>query len=138
MKQIFSLIIFTTLLFSCKTTHFSPKTYQGQQIIAGSSGGITGMMKEYCILDNGHLFMSKGIAGDWREMSPLKRSVTKYIFSRGEELHLEKMKFRHPGNMTYYLILKNPKRSYEVRWGESGTAAPDSVESFYHYLFTQF
>jgi len=131
----FSLIPF---LFACKSTHFTPKDYKGDQIIAGTSGGVTGMMKEYVILGNGQLYMSNGLKGEWKEHNRLKRSEVKKLFSRAAGLGLANMKFRHPGNMTYYLIVKQPPRSNEIKWGESGITPPDGITEFYNYLISLF
>jgi len=138
MKKILTLLIFLPALFACKTTHYTPKTYTGQQITAGTSGGVTGMMKEYVIFDNGQLFVSKGLKGEWKALLKLKKSQTREIFSRAEELDLINVKFNHPGNMTYYLVLKQPSRTSEIKWGESGVTPPEEVLSFYEFLMKKF
>jgi hypothetical protein len=138
MKLILTGLCILSLLSACKSTHFTPKTYKGNQIVAGSSGGVTGMMKEYILLDNNQLFLSNGIKGEYREMEPLKKSKTKEIFKRASSLGLGTMNFRHPGNMTYYLILKQPPRSNEVKWGESGISPPEEISKFYDYLLSYF
>jgi hypothetical protein len=125
-------------MIGCKATHYTPKTYRKTQIIAGSSGGVTGVMKEYVLLDNGQLFLGKGISGDWRELKKLKHSTTKDIFEKAESLGIRGMKYNHPGNMTYYLILKDPSRTYQVKWGETGVAPPDGIAEFYNYLLSVF
>jgi hypothetical protein len=138
MKLILTVMFFFPLLFACKPTHFSPKNYKGHQIVVGSSGGVTGMMKEYVLLDNSRLFLSKGLKGEWKEIRTLKKSTTKEIFNKAEELKLNTLKFNHPGNLTYYLIMKQPPRSNEVKWGESGISPPDGISTFYEYLITLF
>ncbi len=125
-------------LFSCKSTHFSPKNFKGTQIVVGTSGGVTGMMKEYILFDNSQLFLSKGIKGEWRELTTLKKATTRQIFKKAADLGLSTLKFNHPGNMTYYLIMKQPPRSNEIRWGESGILPPDGVSAFYDYLTSLF
>ncbi|MCX6268570.1 MAG: hypothetical protein NTW16_14635 [Bacteroidetes bacterium] len=138
MKLFLSLLCMTPFLFACKSTHFTPKTYKGDQLVAGSSGGVTGMMKEYVLLDNGQLFLSKGIKGEWKPLKSLKKSQTKEIFNKAEELGLGTLRFNHPGNMTYYFILKRPPRSNETKWGESGILPPEGIPAFYHYLISLF
>ena len=96
------------------------------------------MMKEYILLDNGQLFLSKGIKGDWREVKTLKKSTTKNIFKKAGTLELGELKFKHPGNMSYYLIYKQPPRSNEIKWGETGITPPDGIREFYDYLLSIF
>ena len=133
-----SLILLIIMFTGCKSTHYTPKNYKGDQLVVGTSGGVTGMMKEYVLLDNGKLFLSKGIDGDFREQMPMKRSQVREIFSRAEELNFPAHRFDHPGNLTYYLILKNPSRSYLVKWGESGVTPPEGFNEFYQYLMSHF
>jgi hypothetical protein len=132
------LLVLLSLLAGCKSTRYTPKNYKGEQLVAGTSGGVTGMMKEYVLLDNGKLFLSKGIDGDYREQMPMKRSQVRDIFDRADELNFPAHRFDHPGNLTYYLILKNPSRSYLVKWGEPGVSPPDGFNEFYQYLMSKF
>jgi hypothetical protein len=138
MKLIPAILCILPILISCKSTHFTPKNYTRDQIVVGSSGGVTGMMKEYVLLDNCQLFLNKGITGEWRELGNLKKSTTKNVFKKAAELGLGSMNFKHPGNMTYYLILKKPPRSNEIKWGESGIPPPDGLREFYDYLLAIF
>jgi hypothetical protein len=138
MKLILSVLSLLPLLFACKSTHYTPKNYTENQIVVGTSGGVTGMMKEYVLLDNGHLFLSKGLTGEWKELRILKKSTTKEIFAKAGELNLSTLKFKHPGNITYYLILKQPPRSNEIKWGEAGIVPPDDIIAFYDYLISLF
>jgi hypothetical protein len=138
LKLILCLLCILPLLFSCKPTHFTPKTYKGDQIVVGNSGGITGMMKEYVLFGNSQVFLSKGLKGEWKEVKKLKKSQTKKIFRTAEELGLSTLRFKHPGNLTYYLILKKPPRSNEIKWGESGIVPPEGIDAFYKYLISLF
>jgi hypothetical protein len=137
-KLIFIALCLFPLLFSCKSTHFTPKNYKGIQLVVGTSGGVTGMMKEYVLLENRQLFLSKGLTGEWKELRQLKRTQTKEIFSKASELGLASLKFNHPGNLTSYLIFKQPPRSNEVKWGESGVLPPEGIVEFYNYLISIF
>ncbi len=124
--------------YSCTPTRFTPANYQGHQIAFGSSGGVAGFMKEYNVLDNGQVFLSKGMSGEWKELEKLKKSTTREIFNKSEALGLSTMKFSHPGNMTYHLTVKQPSQSNEIQWGESGITPPDGIAEFYAYLISLF
>ena len=138
MKLILSVLCCLPLLIACKAAHYTPKNYKGTQIVAGTSGGVTGMMKEYVLLDNGQLFLSKGLTGEWKALKTLKKSQTRELFEQADMLGLRTLKFRHPGNMTYYLVLKDPSRSNEIKWGESGIAPPEGINEFYNHLVSTF
>lgn len=138
MRLILTILCTLPFFFACKPAHFTPKSYKGDQLIVGSSGGVTGMLKEFILLDNGQLFVSNGLKGEWKEVRKIKKSTTKEIFAKATALGLGSLKFRHPGNMTYYLTLKQPPRSNEVKWGESGVTPPEGVTAFYDFLIALF
>lgn len=138
MKRLLTLFALLPALIACKPAQYTPKTYTGQQIVAGSSGGVTGMMKEYAVFDNGQRFVSNGLKGEWKALPRLKKSKAREVFSRAEEIDLINVKFSHPGNMTYYLVMKQPPRSREIKWGESGISPPEEVTGFYEFLMKIF
>jgi len=138
MKKLTPLLFLLPAMIACKATHYTPKTYDGQEIKAGTSGGVTGMIKEYVVFDNGQLFVSNGLKEEWKALPKLKRSLTREIFSRAEESDLINVRFNHPGNMTYYLVMKQPPRIREIKWGETGVSPPAEVKAFYDYLMTKF
>jgi hypothetical protein len=131
-----ALLCLFTFFVSCKTTHYTPKTYTGSQLVAGSSGGVTGTISEYILFENGQLFRSQGINGEFKEKKKLKKGETGKIFKRSEELGLGTLKFDHPGNMTYYISLRDTKKTHTVKWGETGVAPPPGVKEFYDYLMS--
>lgn len=96
------------------------------------------MIKEITLLGNGQCFMSKGVTGELKELKEIRSSDTHKIFKKAEELELSSIKFNHPGNMTYYLILKTPPKSNVVKWGESGISIPPDIKEFYDYLLSVF
>ncbi|MFZ4521201.1 MAG: hypothetical protein ACOYNC_05820 [Bacteroidales bacterium] len=138
MRLILTILCLSSLFIACKPAQYTPKNYKGDQLVIGTSGGVTGMMKEYVLLDNGQLFLSKGISGEWKKLKCLKRPITRDIFAKTVELELGTIKFKHPGNLTYYILLKNPPHTNEIRWGESGIAPPEGVVKFYEYLISLF
>ncbi len=134
MKNLTAGLCVLMIVFSCKSTHYTPKNYTDIQLIAGTSGGVSGMIREYSLLDNGQLFQTKGITDEWKELPRLKKSLTRDIFTRATDLDLETIKFNHPGNMTYYLTLKRPSRSNTIKWGEPGAPTPEDIKAFYDFL----
>lgn len=126
------------LLFSCKSTQYTPKNYRETQLIVGSSGGVSGMIREYCLLDNGQIFVSKGIAGDWKALKYVKSSKVRSFVSRAKDLGLDTLHFNHPGNMTYYFVYKSGKRTNEVKWGEADKPIPANIKVFYQEIIQAF
>jgi hypothetical protein len=138
MKNYLLLLCLLPALFSCKSAQYTPKNYGKSQLIIGSSGGVSGMIREYSLLDNGQLFLSKGVKGEWKALKKIKKPETHEIFNKVDDLGLATLKFNHPGNMTYYILIKQPPRSNEIKWGESGVKTPEAIKEFYNYLMTIF
>lgn len=107
-------------------------------LVIGSSGGVTGMIREYALLDNGDLFVSKGLEGEWKFLRKLKHSLVKPLFEEAESLALMSYRFNHPGNMTYYIVYKADKRKNTIKWGETGTEIRPEVKQFYDKLIATF
>ena len=126
------------LLFSCKPAHYSPKSYKSSQLIIGSSGGVTGNIQEFTLLDNGHLFMSKGLSGEVKELPKVGRSTTRDFFKTAHSLGIGSLQFNHPGNITYYLILKTATSKNTVKWGESAILPPAGIKEFHDRLLSEF
>ena len=129
-------LCFFALFLSCSSSHYTPKTYKASQLTFGSSGGVTGMIREYQLLDNGQLFMSTGVDYELKELPPVAKSETKKLFGTAGELMPDTLKFIHPGNMTYYVILKKKSGTITVKWGESGLRAPKGVKEFYDHAIS--
>jgi hypothetical protein len=131
-------LLLTILIFSCKSTNYNPATYKGDQIVTGSSGGVTGAIREYALFENGQLFVCKGISGDWKALKNVKGSKVRAFFNKAKEIGLDTLHFNHPGNMTYFMIYKSQGQSNEVKWGKSDNPAPRNIQAFYQELISGF
>ena len=138
MVKLFSVACILLLSASCHSTHYTPKTYKSIQLTVGTSGGVTGTIKEYTLFDNGQFFTNQGITGEIKEHPKIDRGETHRIFKKAGELGIGTLKFSHPGNITYYMILKQPSRSNVIKWGEAGVAPPEGIKEFYGYLLSVF
>jgi hypothetical protein len=138
MYRIIPAVFILILAISCKTNQYSPINYPHEQLIIGSSGGVTGAIKEYALLGNGQLFRNKGISGEWKMLKDVKGKDARNFFNTAKSLGLDTMKFNHPGNMTYYFIYKKSKKANEVRWGDANFPIPSGIQDFYQKLTTRF
>ena len=136
MLKFISALLLIFCLFSCKPAHFTPGNYKSAQLKFGSRGGVTGVFKEYTLLENGQLFLSRGVGKELKELSRRDKRKTRRIFRTAGELNLGTLKFSHPGNVTFYLVLKNPKKTNEISWGDPGFPPPPGIKEFYDYLLT--
>ena len=129
--------LFLPFLLSCKPAHYTPATYKSTQLRFGSSGAVTGVIREYILFDDGRLFLSRGDGGVARELLKRSSGETRRIFRKTDELGLATMKFSHPGNISFYLVIKTPKKTNIIKWGETGVDPPAGIKEFYAGLIAE-
>ena len=127
MKIIIYLSLSTLLLltvFACKTTKYTVDELPDKQLYFGNGGGFTGAVNEYMLLDNGQVF--KHDSGDYTELPKAKKKKAAALFKTYYDLKLDSLQFRRPGNMYFYLRMKDQDQEYFTSWGNPGIL-PDSA-----------
>lgn len=134
MKQLFTLLIFLSVLTISCGTQGVLHDYQDTEIVFGSGGGFTGQVTEYHLDTEGNLKMIESLAGNETTMGKVKKSDLKKIFSALSALNLAEMEINHPGNMTYFIKEINKEASNEVIWGSEDYTVPDELQGLYDLL----
>ena len=96
------------------------------------------MIREYSLMDNGQIFVSKGITGEWKQLRNVKGSKVRGFINRAKDLGLDTLHFNYPGNMTYYFIYKSHKKANEIKWGQGDKPIPADIGSFYQEILNAF
>ena len=122
------------MLYACKTTVVnSPESFKGKEIFIGSGGGVTGMTTTWYILDNGQIFCQKSRQGEMKEIKRLSKSKTAQLFDQIQLLKLTEDDFLHPGDITWFIGLKQPgMNKLTVKWGDSRFPVPEKYTIFYN------
>ena len=113
----------------CKTTKHNLSDYEGDQLVFGSGGGFTGMVKELTVLPNGQLF--KGFGPQPDEQEKIKRRKAKKLFKKAAKLDLINTKFNKPGNMYYFIRYKQGDQVNEITWGREKDKMNDAMDSLF-------
>ncbi len=113
-----------TTVWACNTTKYSVDDLPDKQFYFGNGGGFTGAVNEYMLLENGQLF--KHDAGDYTELPKVKKKKAAQLFKTYYDLKLDEFHFRRPGNMYYFLRMKDKDSEYYTSWGNPGVL-PDSL-----------
>ena len=103
-------------------------------LVAGSGGGFSGQVVQYYVLSNGDVYRTESLTKESSLHKKLSKKETKSIFKKLKELHLEKMDFNHPGNMSYFIEQHKKGNVSSVKWGDNKTETPPEVSSFYKFL----
>jgi len=103
-------------------------------LVAGSGGGFSGQIIQYHVLNNGNVYRSESLKKESSLFKTLSKKEAKSIFKKLKELHLEKIDFNHPGNMSYFIEQHKKGNVHSVKWGDGAMPAPAEVSSFYKFL----
>lgn len=134
-RSYFTLLACSLLIIfaGCKTSKpISLESYKGKKLIIGNSGGATGAILTWYILDNGKIYVTKSIQDEPKELKKLPKSTTNSLFEKAQALELSKDEFNHPGNMTYFIeFVSPPAPSNKIKWGDNAFNVPEKYLNFY-------
>ncbi len=125
------------LLNGCHRQRYTPATFPGKQLTFGSGGGFTGQVVEYTLLENGQLFQNNTLTKEIKPLQRLDWKKRKWAFAEAEKLSLDKLSFNHPGNLYYFIQVKQGESSHRVTWGDPTATTPPALEDFYKQLLSK-
>jgi hypothetical protein len=75
--------------------------------------------------------------GEIKDIKKLGKSQTSRVFEQLQSLEIGKEEFSHPGNMTWFISVKQPDvNKMTVKWGDPGYTVPDKYPSFYQQILS--
>ena len=136
MKFIYILMFCTAIpsFFKCKTTTYTPDTYEEEKIHFGSGGGFAGSLTEYSLLSNGQLFAKTSHQGEWQTLDTQDKKTTKQLFDQIQNLHLKKIDHNIPGNMYRFVNMTKGKETHKIVWCNESKPQNESIITFYDIL----
>lgn len=135
MLQLRIYFILICLFLGCKSRQLSSETLFERELIFGSGGGFTGVVKTYILKGNGTLTYLESMKKDTVILSVISKKECQKIFKKLSELHLEDKTIKRPGNIYYFLKEKKQNKYSEVVWGDFNYTVPDEINSFYKSLY---
>jgi hypothetical protein len=138
------ILLACTFLVSCKNsatlTERIGDVLEGElelkRYAVGKGGGFTGDYKEYILCENGKVY-KRDFSYD-REVftKQLSDADLQYFLEKIEELGLEGLSINEPGNMNYYIEIREGKLSLnKILWGGNSYYPPDNLVAFHKELF---
>lgn len=131
---LFTFILLSVGISSCKVVKYTPEKFPASQIIWGSGGGFTGIETAYILLPNGQLFKKEGVEGTYLELKPLKKKTAKPYFEKMASLQLYKQDIHKPGNVYYFLQEITETTDSRVTWGAGDYIPPSAFVAVYKEL----
>lgn len=131
---LFTLILLSLYVSSCKVVKYTPEKFPTRQIIWGNGGGFAGIEVAFVLLPNGQLFKKEGVKGNYQELKPLKQKQATPYFEKVASLQLYKQDINKPGNIYYFIQEKTEITDSRVTWGAGDYIPPEGFVSIYKEL----
>ena len=125
-----------TMLVNCKTSqdYLTPYEFEGPIISFGTGGGFSGKVNQYTLLSNGQLFKGTNYEGNVTVMDKIDSDQCDQIFSNYSLLGLNKLKIDNPGNMYFFVKMKEGTEENKLVWGGTDVEAPDALKLYHKIL----
>lgn len=131
------LVLSTSIILSmcsCKTSLFTPESFEGRALHFGNSGGFTGSSTTYTLLENGQVFLEK-TSDEQTELKKLKKNTVDQIFSNYDLFDFNSMDCNKAGNITKFLKMADGSGDVkELQWEGFNGGEPDILSSYYANL----
>ncbi len=130
------LICFLTVitLASCKSEKQGVKISPKAELHFGNAGGMANARNEFIITADGKLYQQMN-GGPRKLLTDIGEKKAISLMHDGLDLGLDKLDFKHPGNMTNFLIYNDGTKTNEVDWGDPQNTPSGDIKSFYEKLF---
>lgn len=143
MQQILSLLIFSSIFFSCSSTKSNSDTIvknktnnSEMKYCVGRGGGFTGDFEEYMLLENGKVYKRDFVYERDVFYKQLSALDTEYFLTKIDELSLYGEDINQPGNMSYYLEIRQGNNTInKIIWGAHSYYPPKQLEAFHKEFF---
>lgn len=131
-------ILFLTLVFfsACKASQkaISLTEYKDNIISFSTGGGFTGEETTYYILENGQLYVEKGVVEKSTKLfSTLSKKETKVLFEKASKLNWSKQ-INASGNIYHTIAFGKYNESKKIIWGNNQESPSEDILKFYTEL----
>lgn len=98
----------------------------------GSGGGVTGMVKTYCLLDNGKLYLVE--KEEFLFIKEVPKTTSTEVFSQIKKMKTANRKVQRPGNMYHFIEYQGEEGTYRLAWGDYRYKPDPDLISLYDAL----
>jgi hypothetical protein len=104
---------------------------QGEYILFGSGGGITGQVSAYKIYTNGKVLKGKGkLEITYSETGKIKKKEARQIFK--DVSKTLNTPFSHPGDMYYFIQKVSEGSDQKYTWGSADYEVSEAIGNIYN------
>jgi hypothetical protein len=140
----FLILILSGLIIGCKNSATLPErigdVLEGQSELkryaVGKGGGFTGDYQEYILCEDGKVYKQDFNYDREIFTKQLPEEEITYFLKRIDDLDLGGISIEEPGNMSYYIEIREGKLSLnKIVWGLNTYYPPKELELFHEELF---
>ena len=122
---------------SCKPTQNGIKDFKGKQLIVANGGGFTGQVVEFTLLEDGRVFRNNSFEQNTVFHKKLNKNETSQIFNNIQVLNLKEIVLDEPGNMYYYVKLKDDDNTHVIKWNTESTGTDTKTAKLFYQTVIQ-
>ncbi len=129
-----TMIMFIGLTFSnCKTKKQDTALADlgVPELIFGSSGGFAGKTVKFKLLEDGQLFEKAQQSDTFQPAGSFDADLAGQFFLNYKNLGFHELSLNDPGNMTYFITIKQGDRKKKLAWGGMNKEVPEVLETYY-------
>jgi len=136
-------LIYTSLLLiliSCKTIEDIKleSIPNGKRYAIGQGGGFTGNYAEFILTEDGKVYKYDFKYDREVYFKALNKADLNYFLEKIETFGLEGVELNHPGNMSYYIEIRDGKTSInKIVWGNFNYYPDKELVDFHKELFEE-
>lgn len=118
----------------CASQKYEATNLPVDQIRFGEGGGFTGAVTEYCLLNNGQIFIKKDFISDFKTFKKIKKSKAKKYFESCDQINIQNIQMDNPGDKYYFITFQTEALEHKVTWGRDMKEVPKHIMELYQSL----
>ncbi len=101
------------------------------ELIFGSSGGFAGKTEKFKLLPDGQIFEKSMSSDTYQPVGSFEKDIAQQFFDNYTTLGFDELVLDDPGNMTYFIIIKQGDRKKKLAWGGMNKSMPEQLDIYY-------
>lgn len=134
MQRFFFIILFSCFFFTCASQKYEVSELPDLQVHFGEGGGITGAVKEYCLLKNGQIFAKNHFTKPFVDFKKVKKRKAKKCFKSIDKMDFTEIKLNDPGDLYFFIEYQTEDIKHKIIWGRNPHLVPQELTDLYQSL----
>jgi hypothetical protein len=131
-------LLLLVALGACSAKTYTVEKMPMPHLSYGSGGGVTGIVSEYCLLQNGQIVEKQRQADKteiYRVIKKIDADEAKRMMALTDSMQLRRVIFTEPGDLYYYLTMHDANgETHKITWGKPEKTVRTDIEKFYKTL----